>query len=251
MSRILLKSLAIIFILSSAGLHGQRVLMDGNWEAVILYNSVPFLVKMTPEGKILDFEKELPKSYSALKKYMEEEFGGQQSIYVINDKQGLESRNIAELKEEIDPHREVKVSEEKEMVLNEVMEGQVNEEVTAENDQAMSEEIAEVAEENNVKRTRQSYNFNLVYPGQVAIFNKGQLGRLDEIIQIMKEDNELQLEMEAFASDQSNVSVTVNKNRLQGITDYLTFKGIGEERISSKGMSIDPTKSNTIRIILE
>lgn len=241
------------FLLSS-DLCGQRVLQDGNWEAVILYNRMPFMVKMTPEGKILDFQKELPNNYRAIERFIEEEFGGQQNIFVVKNDVIASTKQIDEISDELDPHKNAfdelspdEISNEE--IGNEVDIDEKTEEIVEE-DNSIGEIIEEPIEQKE-KITRESYNFNLVYPGQVAIFNKGQLGRLDEIIGIMQSNIELQLTMEAFASDRSNVSVTVNQNRLQGISDYLSFRGIGEERIKNNGMSIDPGKSNTIRILLD
>ena len=77
-----------------------------------------------------------------------------------------------------------------------------------------------------------------------------QLSRLDEIIKVLNENTDLRFSMHAFASDMDKVSETVNRNRLKGIGDYLQVKGIAEDRIESKGITIDPEKSNTIRIIL-
>jgi hypothetical protein len=245
-----------IFVLISSffvtSIHAQRVLQDGNWEAVILYNRTPFLVKMTPEGKILDFEKELPNNYNELQKFIEKEFGGKQSIYVIKDNAVAEAKQIEEISSEMDPHNitDEEITQDVQIDIVEE-EPAVDIEATNEETQHAVDELVAEAGPSDSRKTRESYNFNLVYPGQVAIFNKGQLGRLDEIITIMKSNNDLKLTMEAFASDRSNVSVTVNQNRLQGIQDYLSFRGIGVERINSNGMSIDASKSNTIRILLD
>lgn len=259
MSRISLCFLVFLFTFASTDLTAQRLLADGNWEAVVLYNRVPFMVQMTPEGKILNFVKELPNNYKAIQKFIESEFGEQQNIYVYRNDSSVESKKMDDLAVELDPHRDVneKSSFEKDhetMLVTDDKTGDfalLNKTEPVEDDKEIIDPDATKSNDSSEKTTRQSYSYNLVYPGQVAIFNKGQLGSLDEIISIMKANVELQLTMEAFASDRSSVSVTVNQNRLQGIIEYLTVKGIGVERVKNNGMSIDGSKSNTIRILLD
>ena len=224
--------------------NGQRVMDDGNWEAVILYNSVPYLVEMTPKGMILMFKKELPVYFGELQAYIEEEFG--------QDPIPVEKVIVADIKEVSEAASEESVvieNIEAEVKSDPIIKEKVEEVVEDTISESIANEGIEV-EDDGIILERKEFHYNLIYPGQIAVFNQGQLGRLDEIIEVLNENPVLRFSMRAYASDNSAVSETVNRNRLTGIEDYLKVKGIDENRIINNGLALDAEKSNTIHIKL-
>ena len=251
----------------SPEISAQRSFEDGHWKAVILYNNTPYLVNMNSNGGIVRFVKELPSDTKALQDFIDTEFKDAVSVAMIEEASNY-SPAVSFVTRDFGPETETGGAEETnfeviaqepmdevvESISDDVITEQVNAEVSeiiTETDEI--EDLVEDTEEETSSPTdidREEYLYTLVYPGQVAVFNQGQLSRLDEIIKVLNENPDLRFSMHAFASDMDKVSETVNRNRLKGIGDYLQVKGIAEDRIESKGITIDPEKSNTIRIIL-
>ncbi|WP_235292371.1 OmpA family protein [Portibacter lacus] len=196
-------------------------------ENVILFNSKPYKVRMTPKGKILSFINDVDNNYASLNKI------SASKIEMPSD----EVESMTDLARVNGDKLELEKS-----MIKDISEEEVGE-MLAEN--SVREED-EMNAKGDVKST--DYDYEFAFDHRDATLSPSSVNQLNQIAKILESDENARLEIKSYYSDNVDVSKILSKNRTKSIQEMLVEKGIDQSRINIQESNNEDWANNKVQL---
>jgi outer membrane protein OmpA-like peptidoglycan-associated protein len=251
--------LALIFtLIASTSSFAQSTTMI--IEDVILFNNQPFMVKMTPKGKIIEFVRDLENNYNALNKIKPQTFEMSEKEVMAaidlarKDGNTLDVAAIQEARLKKEQGNAVKEMSKKDEVISQDMSAN-DHDVTAIADNAsnLDEEVMAKGSaitdiEMNTGPETTNYAYEFAFDHRDASLSPSSVNQLNEIANIMKADTSTELEINSYFSESVDISRILSRNRSKGIHDMLVSKGIDSSRIKISESNNEDWANNRVKV---
>lgn len=205
-------------------------------EDVILLNNKPHLVRMSKQGNILSFERDLANNDDAIGRVQRKE---------------LQLDNI------IIPGSWVPISDlEAQMAANNlanntagISENETVSDVTKSEDASgnlkTEDATAKGAESQNI-----NYDYEFAFNHRSATLSFSSSSQLKQIASILQKDSSLKVHINSYYSESVAISKILSKNRVDAIIDILKLQGVNEDSISVQHNNEDDWANNRVKVAI-
>lgn len=219
-------------------------------EDVILFNSEPYKVRMTPKGKILAFISDVDNSYSALNTVSSSTVQVEQDeIEKAIDlaRANGNSLNQEELAATLDARAKSNASK---YAMNKPASAEVDGAMAVADVESPDEMMpkGKVAEDSGVTTTITDYDYEFAFDHRDATLSPSSVNQLTEIAKLLNKDTDKTLKINSYFSETVDVSKILSKNRAEGIQDMLVSKGIDKSRISITESNNKDWANNRVKV---
>jgi len=219
-------------------------------EDVILFNSEPYMVRMTEKGKIIAFMNDVSNTSAALNSVTAKSV--QLDSEEIDKSFDLARANGNTLDQEgIVASIEAKKLEQEEEMKMIRKQNSIPQDAMAIAEMAPEDEMmakGEIVEDNVKEEAKTNYDYEFAFDHRDATLSPSSVNQLNEIAKILNSNEASKIDINSYFSETVDVSKILSKNRAKGIEDMLVSKGIDRSRINISESNNKDWANNRVKV---